>query len=50
MNRLAMKREVEHYKVARVELEIGESINKDMDNDVLVSHSEQAHLKGGAQS
>ena len=41
-----MKREDEHSKVARVELEIGDSTNKDMEVNGLVYNSEQAHLKG----
>ena len=49
MNRLAMKRDDEHSNVARVELENAESTNKDMEDNVFVCNSEQAHLKGGVQ-
>ena len=44
-----MKREDEHSKVASVELEIGDSTHKDMEDTVLVCNSEQIHLKGGVQ-
>ena len=49
MNRRAMRREDEHSNVARVELENAESTNKDMEDNVFVCNSEQAHLKGGVQ-
>ena len=49
MNRLVMKREDEHSKVDRLELEICDSTNKDMAGNVLVCNSEQVHLKGGVQ-
>ena len=47
MNRLAMRREDEHSNAARVELENAESTNNEMEDNVFVCNSEQAHLKGG---
>ena len=49
MNRLAIRREDKHSNVARVELENAESTNNDMEDNVFVCDSEQAHLKGGVQ-
>ena len=49
MNQLVMRRGDEHSNVARVELENAESTNTDMEDNVFVCDSEQAHLKGGAQ-